>query len=78
MNLTKDQKLLLLTIAPGEVRVPAEEVGPEWLANELIQLGLARRIGVTTAWALTLAGEAARRDLIDGDHTDRPTKQLRR
>lgn len=65
LALTRDQKLLLLTVAPGEVHAPAEGVGPEWLVEELIQGGLAKRVGNTTAWALTPRGEAARRRMLD-------------
>lgn len=68
MDLTPEQRLLLLSTDPADVVVSAADVAPDWLVEECCQLGLVERIGATTAWHLTPAGVAAREGLLgEGD-----------
>ena len=63
--LTKAQRLLILSVKPGEVSAPLAHPSPAWLVEECIALGLVERIGRTSAWRLTEAGVAARDAVID-------------
>jgi hypothetical protein len=64
MELTKDQKLLLLSAEPNPAVVDLHAPAPGWLVDECERLGLVKRIAGTTAWTLTTAGIEARRDLL--------------
>lgn len=59
-DLTKDQRLLLLSVSPdvAEGWHPA----PDWLIEECCRLGLMRRVGV--AVALTDLGERLRAEML--------------
>lgn len=51
MDLTYEQRLLLLSSRPG--RLEAWHSAPGWLVNECVGLGLVERVGKTSAWRLT-------------------------
>ncbi|MEI7608696.1 MAG: hypothetical protein WCJ64_15065 [Rhodospirillaceae bacterium] len=69
-DLTREQKLLLLSTNSKEVLVTDSHPAPDWLVEQCIKLGLAERIGRTSAWKLSELGAATREEMLKDEDDD--------